>query len=389
MWRNRYVVPVSYRAASCGRRHLPGVRGSGLAGRQRAVRRRLRAGHRRHAGGARAGRLALVAPYARRLGLQPARPDRPRERRHATHGLVSRPHRGQPGRDAAGLRRRALHAEPRGRHPGHRRRVRRPRLGVPQGQSRRRHGVRREPHHQPQHRDLRPSHHRHQRRQPRLRSRRRDRPARLGDPDSRLHAEPRPAFVGAHHRGRQGGFRTELHAARRPRSLRHHGPRCHDRRGGLAAAHRPGAGRAGRRDLGRHPLRAARARRLVDGAELRPGAEPGLRRHVGHLSGAEVHARRRGEPAPLSQLHARPRRRHGRDRLVLPAPERPLGPRSSLRAHPRRHGGGARPGGGELDQPAAHARRDAPRADRHSRQDRRGLHPRSGDRRVSSGRGRR
>ena len=45
----------------------------------------------------------------------------------------------------------------------------------------------------------------------------------------------------------------------------------------------------------------------------------------------------------------------GRDPLVLPAPERPLGPRPPLRAHPRRHRGGARPGRGRLDQPAAAA----------------------------------
>ena len=293
------------------------------------------------------------------LGLQPARPGRPRQRRQSAHGLVARPDRGQPGRDAAGLRRSAVHAQSRGRHPGHRRRDRRSRVGVPPRQSGGRHGVRRQSHDESEHRDLRPAHHRHQRRQPRLRPRRRDRPARLGDADPRLHDEPGPPFVRAHHRWRQGGLGTKLHAARRPRGLRHHRPRRDDRRGGLAAAYRPGPGRAGRRDLGRHPLRGARARRILDGAELRPGTEPGLRRHVGHLSRAEVHARGRREPAPVPQLHAGPRRRHRRDFLLLPAPERSLGPRSSLRAHPRRHGGGARSGGREVDQPTADARRDA------------------------------
>ena len=119
--------------------------------------------------------------------------------------------------------------------------------------------------------------------------------------------------------------------------------------------------------------------------ELRSRVEPGLHRHVGHLAGAEVHARRRQLGAPLPQLDPGARRGHGRDRLVLPAPERPLGPRPPLRAHPRRHRGGAGSGGGELDQPAPHARRDAPCPDGHSRQDRPGLHPRPRDRRVPLG----
>ena len=55
---------------------------------------------------------------------------------------------------------------------------------------------------------------------------------------------------------------------------------------------------------------------------------------------------------PLPQLDAGPQRRRRRDPLVLPAPERPLGPRPSLRAHPRRHRGCPRPLAGELDQPA-------------------------------------
>ena len=41
--------------------------------------------------------------------------------------------------------------------------------------------------------------------------------------------------------------------------------------------------------------------------------------------------------APLSQLDARARRRHRRDRLVLPARRRSLGSRSSVRAAARRH----------------------------------------------------
>ena len=251
MRRYRDAVPVASCTVHAGRRHRPGAPADARARRPRTDRRGLRARHRHHAGRPGARRLALVAPHTRRLGLQPARSDRPRERRYAAHGLVSRPDGGQPGRNAAGLRRRALHAEPGRRHPGHRRRNRRPRLGVPPGQSRRRHRVRRQPHHQPEHRDLRPAHHRHQRRQPRLRPRRRDRPARLGDADPRLHEESRAAFFRTDHRRRQGGLGTKLHAPRRPGRLRHHRPRRDDRRGGLAAAHRSGPGRAGRRDVGR------------------------------------------------------------------------------------------------------------------------------------------
>ena len=64
----------------------------------------------------------------------------------------------------------------------------------------------------------------------------------------------------------------------------------------------PRPGRAGLRDVGRRADGAALARRHVDGAELRPRAEPDLRRHVGDDPGAEVHARRQRQEAPLSQL---------------------------------------------------------------------------------------
>ena len=188
----------------------------------------VRPRHRRDARGPRAGRLAVVAPDAGRLGLQPPRPDRPRQRRDVADGVVARPDRGQPGGDAARLRRRPLHAEPRRRHPGHRRGHRRPRLGAPPRVSRRHRGVRRRPHDQPQHRHLRPAHHRHQRRQPRIRPRRGNRPPRVGDRDPRLPDEPRPALLRPHHRRRQGRLGAELHAAGRPRRVRHHRPRRRD-----------------------------------------------------------------------------------------------------------------------------------------------------------------
>ena len=54
----------------------------------------------------------------------------------------------------------------------------------------------------------------------------------------------------------------------------------------------PKPGEPGDETWGDVPDREALARRHVDGAELRPGAEPDLHRHVGHVAGAEVHARR-------------------------------------------------------------------------------------------------
>ena len=68
-----------------------------------------------------------------------------------------------------------------------------------------------------------------------------------------------------------------------------------------------------------------------------PETEPDLRRHVGDDPGAEVHARRQRQAAPLPQLHAGAERRHRQDRLVLPARRRSLGSRSSVRAAARRH----------------------------------------------------
>ena len=123
---------------------------------------------------------------------------------------------------------------------------------------------------------------------------------------------------------RQGGVGPELRAEGRPPRLRHRRPRRRHRRGAVAPPAHSRPRRARRRELGQRPLRGAEARRLVDGPELRPRAEPRLRRHLGHLAGAQVHDRRHRSEAPVPQLDPRPRRRHRRDRLVLPAPERPL-----------------------------------------------------------------
>ena len=92
---------------------------------------------------------------------------------------------------------------------------------------------------------------------------------------------------GSHCRRRQGDLGPELPTARRAGGLRHHRPRRGDRGRGLAAAPGAGPGRAGRRNLGRGALRGAGSRRVVDGAQLRPRAEPGLRRDVGHVAGAQ------------------------------------------------------------------------------------------------------
>ena len=177
---------------------------------------------------------------------------------------------------AAGLRRRPLHAEPERRHPGHRRGNRGPDLGVPAPAARRRlraHHARRL-HHEPQPRHLRRPDHRHQRRRVRVRPRREDGRARVGDAGARLHDPSGEPEHRADHRQRQGDIGTELHARGRAGRLRHHRARPAHRRGAVAAPHHPAARRAGRRDLGRAARCGAPPRRHVDGPELRPGAEP-------------------------------------------------------------------------------------------------------------------
>ena len=59
------------------------------------------------------------------LGLQPARSDRPQQRRHAEDGVDARHGHGHRRSDAARLRRRDVPAQPGRRHPGHRRQDRR------------------------------------------------------------------------------------------------------------------------------------------------------------------------------------------------------------------------------------------------------------------------
>jgi len=170
-----------------GNRARPDVAGDGTGHRTGPVA-RLRPGHRRDAPEPRTGGLADVAPHARRLGLQPAGPDRPRERGRAADGLVARPDTGQQSGHAAGLWRRHVHAEPGRRDPGHRCRQRWSAVGIPPGASRGPGGAHRggAQSDQPKHRHPRHPDHRHQRRRLRLRPRGHVGPAGVGNPDPRL-----------------------------------------------------------------------------------------------------------------------------------------------------------------------------------------------------------
>ena len=176
---------------------LPG--GVGLRGARRRGRgarsgpgRRLRPGHRCDAAGSGPGGLADVAADARRVGLQPAGLDHARERRRSAHGLVARPERRHAGGDAARLRRRAVHAEPVRRHPGHRCRHRRSAVGVPPRPPGRPRRLPLRGRHQPQRRHSRQPDHRQQRRRLRLRARRDDGRAGVGDGGSSTTARSPP-----------------------------------------------------------------------------------------------------------------------------------------------------------------------------------------------------
>ncbi len=73
---------------------------------------------------------------------------------------------------------------------------------------------------------------------------------------------------------------------------------------------------------------------------------------------------RQRQAVPLPQQHARDRRRHRQDRLVLAAQRRSLGSRSSVRAHPDRHGRRARRERRRVDQPARALRASCTRSSR-------------------------
>ena len=168
----------------------------------------------------------------------------------------------------------------------------------------------------PQPRHLRQPDHRHQRRRLRLRPRRRNGRTGLGDRDPRLPGPPRQPDFRPHHRQREGDFPAGAATPRGgPPRLRNRRPRRGD--GARSCGGRrliPGPGEPGNETWGSVPFEERGHVGAVDGAGLRPGAEPGLHRDVRHLAaGAEVLSRRNREHPPLPQLDAGPRRRHGRD----------------------------------------------------------------------------
>ena len=124
---------------------------------------------------------------------------------------------------------------------------------------------------QPQRGHPRQPHHRHRQRRLPLRARRRDRPPGVGDGGPQPVRVAGAAFHRADHRQRPGGIGPELPAVGRTRSLHHRRPRPAHRRGALAHAPDPGAGRAGQRDVGRRAVRGARAR---GGRGWRPATTP-------------------------------------------------------------------------------------------------------------------
>ena len=345
----------------------------------------LRASDRRDAVEAQPGRLADVAPHARQPRLQPAQPDRPPQRVAVEDGLDPRHGtRNDPGVLPHRLQRRDVRAQPQRPLPGHRREVGRPAVGVPAqaaGGPRQVHAGLRA---QPQRRHLRRHDHRHHRRRLPGGVERQDRRGAVGNQDHGL-PEGLAADVRSDHRQRQGDLGPRLRTRRRTRRLRHHCTRREDRQGDLADAHHAGSRRTRLRIVGQRAVRETRARRHLDGAQLRSAAQHDLHRHVGVVAGAEVHARRQRQAAPLPQLHAGPERRHRQDRVVLPARGRSLGSGPPLRAPPGGHGRDAQPERGRLDQPEAEAGRTPAGDDRHPRQDRDRLHAGPADRRVPVG----
>ena len=141
-------------------------------------------------------------------------------------------------------------------------------LGVPPQGAGRRGRVLPCPGNESQSRDLRQPDSRQRRGRLRLRAECAHRRARLGDVHPRL-PQGREEQLGADHCERQSHLRAQLRTGRRSRSLRDHRIRCVDGQGTVAQTHDSEARRARRRNLGQHPVRAALARRHVDGAELR------------------------------------------------------------------------------------------------------------------------
>ena len=306
------------------RRRGGGWRGRAGSGRWHAqlpARSRARARHRRDAARSRPGRLADLPADLRRLGPQPPRPDRPRQRRRpaARLGLVDG-RRSQPA-DPARLRRRDVPRQPRQRRPGPRRRHRHLAVGVPPPPARR--AARCE---QPQPRHLRRQAVPGRARRPRGGPRQPHRRARLGDPDGRL--QRRLLELERPHRGeRAGRQRHQRLLAVHARQLLHHRPRRRHRRGAVAAPHHRRPRRPRRRHLGRPAVGPPGRRRLVDSRQLRPRARPPLlARRPGQAVGAREPGADRPRPRALHQLDPRPEPRRRLDPLVPPARAR-RGPR--------------------------------------------------------------
>ena len=157
--------------------------------------------------------------------------------------------------------------------------------------------------------------------------------------------------LGSDHRQRQDHHRPSV-SARRHQRLLHRSPRTtrrRARRSGGPTRFRVRANRA-YETWGDVPME----QRWHVGTWMVPSYDPETNMiFVGTsvtIPGAEVHARRRRQAAPLSQLDAGPRRRHRQDRLVLPAHHRQLGSRSSVRAPARRDRDRARHEGSGVDQ---------------------------------------
>ena len=114
---------------------------------------------------------------------------------------------------------------------------------------------------------------------------------------------PRGRQRGPDHRQRQGHHGPPVPARRRPRLLRHHGARREDRQGAVAHAHDSAKpGEPGDETWGDVPMEQRWHVGTWMVPSYDPELEPDLRRHVGDDPGAEVHARRQRQAAPLSQL---------------------------------------------------------------------------------------
>ena len=270
---------------------------------------------------------------------------------------------GLPGGRAHRAQRGDVPRQRRGHRAGPRRDHRRPPVAVPAQPAREHRQRHRHPLPLPQRLDPRrqdlPRHQRRLHRRPRRPHRR----AGVGDAAGRL---PRAggADGGADHRQRQAHQRLALQPVEpAPRRLLHHRPRRRQRRGALAHQHRGHPGPVRRRHVGRPAPRRPAARLGVDGRQLRPRPPPRLLGHGAARAPARVATRGRQGGPPLHELDPRPRPRHRRDGVVLPAPApRQLGPRPRIRADDRRDRGVAEPRVGAVDQPRGDARASGARS---------------------------